>query len=178
LSHSFIKVHSTGIPFSAHEDQVNITLIDRDLIDWEKRQGYAYAHIGAIKFGLNSLVVPYLHVSSLVCVVDIRHNKLFDSLVGGFYAPLSDAPTFGIVFHKYFVSLSYPYIYELLKHYVLPSSFDMSVNSQIIQLKSLMVIFFGNDTLPPLQKIFQKTLCLHNVVEKDESKQVHPITFD
>jgi hypothetical protein len=40
------------------------------------------------------------------------------------------------------------------------------------------VILFGNDTLPPLQKTVQKTLCLHNVVEKDKSKQAQPVTFD
>jgi hypothetical protein len=41
-----------------------------------------------------------------------------------------------------------------------------------------LVIHFGNDTLPPLHKIVQKNLCLHNVVEKEKSKQVQPVTFD
>jgi hypothetical protein len=54
----------------------------------------------------------------------------------------------------------------------------MSVNSRIIQLKSLLVICFGNDTLPPLHKTVQKTSRLHNVVEKDKSKKVQPVTFD
>jgi hypothetical protein len=157
---------------------VNITLIDRDLIDWAKRQGYSYAYIGAIKFGLNPLVRPYFLVSSLVCVVDIRHNKFSNALVGGFSAPLSDGPAFATVFPKYFISLSDHNICEFLKAYILPSGFDMSVNFRFIQLKSLLVIHFGNDTLPPLQKTVQNTPRLHSMVEKDKSKQVQHVTFD
>jgi hypothetical protein len=178
ISHSFIKFHSVNIPFTSDQDLIHINLLDKSLIDWDKKEGYLYVHFGAIKFGLNPLVQPYLPVSSLCCVIDICHNQFFDALIGGFQAPLSDGPAFATVYPKYVVSLDDPYIYDLLKAYILPVGFDMTSRSCILQLKCMVVVRFSNDTLLPLQKNVLTTSRLHSVVEKYTSKNSQPITFD
>ena len=54
----------------------------------------------------------------------------------------------------------------------------MMNGSRIIQLKSLVCVRFGNDTLPSLQKKVHQSSHLHSVVEQDHSKQAQPVTFD
>ena len=54
----------------------------------------------------------------------------------------------------------------------------MMNGSRIIQLKSLVCVRFGNDTLPPLQKKVHQSSHLHSMVEHDHSKQAQPVTFD
>ena len=91
-----------------------------------------------------------MSVSYLCCVLDTRHLDFVDALIGGFEGPLHNGPFFGTIFPKYSVSLDDPYIYDLLKAYIRPLGFKMDSGSKIIQLKLLVVIHFGNDSLPPL----------------------------
>ena len=91
-----------------------------------------------------------MNVSSLCCALDTRHLEFFDALLRGFEGPLHTGPFFGTIFPKYSVSLDDPYIHDLLKAYICPLGYKMDIGSKIIQLKSLVVIRFGNDSLPPL----------------------------
>ena len=54
----------------------------------------------------------------------------------------------------------------------------MMQGSKIIQLKAIVCIRFGNDTLPPLRSKVHQSSHLQSVVESDKSKQATPITFD
>ena len=108
-------------------------------------------HLGTIKLGLGPLVRPYLPVSSLCVAVDTCHKNFVDAIIGGFTVPLHDGPAYSTVFPKYSVSLEYPHIYDLLKAYIQPQGFHMMQGSKIIQLKGVVCIRFGNDTLPPLR---------------------------
>ena len=137
-----------------------------------------YAHLGTVKLGLGLLVRSYMNVSSLCCVLDTRHLDFADALIGGFEGPLHNGPFFGTIFTKYFVSLDEPYIYDLLKAYSHPLGFKMDTGSKIIQLKSLVVIRFGNDSLPPLTPKVHESSRLLSMVETDKSKNSTPITFD
>ena len=53
----------------------------------------------------------------------------------------------------------------------------MDTGSKIIQLKSLVVIRFGNDSLPPLTPKVHESSRLLSMVETDKSKNSTPITF-
>ena len=99
-------------------------------------------------------------------------------IIGGFTTPLHDGPAFGTIYPKYYVSLEDPYIYHLLKAYILPKGFNMDTGSKIIQLKGAEVNRFGNDTLPPLRSHVHQSSHLHSVVESEKSKQSTPVTFD
>ena len=143
-----------------------------------KAQGFKYVHLGAIKLGLGPLVRPYLPISSLCVAIDTRHRTFADAIIGGFTAPLHDGPAFGTIYPKYSVSLEDPYIYDLLKAYILPKGFNMDTGSKIIQLKGAVVARFGNDTLPPLRSHVHQSSHLHSVVESEKSKQSTPVTFD
>jgi len=90
LSHSFIKIHSVNIPFTANDDPINVNILDKHILDSEKKQDYLYAHLGVVKFGLNPLIRIYLPISSLCCVIATRHNKFLDALIGDFQARLCD----------------------------------------------------------------------------------------
>ena len=85
-----------------------------------KAQGFKYVHLGAIKLGSRSLVRPYLPVSSLCVAIDTRHRNFANAIIGGFTAPLHDGPAFDTIYPKSSVSLEDPYIYDLLKEYILP----------------------------------------------------------
>ena len=119
-----------------------------------------------------------MNVYSLCCVLDTRHLDFADALIGGFEGPLHNGPFFGTIFPKYSVSLDDPYIYDLLKAYIRPLGFKMDTSSKIIQLKSLVVILFGNDSLPPLTPKVHESSRLLSMVETDKSKNSTPITFD
>ena len=151
--------------------------MEKRQIDWVKAQGFKYVHLGAIKLGLGPLVRPYLPVSSLCVAIDTRHRNFSDVIIGGFTTPLHDGPAFGTIYPKYFVSLEDPYIYDLLKTYILPKVFDMDTGSNIIQLKGVVVARFGNDTLPPLLSHVHQSSHLHSVVESEKSKHSTAITF-
>jgi hypothetical protein len=71
-------------------------------------------------------------VSSLCCVLDIRNKKFGNAMIGGFQILLLDNLSFATIYSKYFVALEYPYIYEVLKYYILPAGFDMHTKSCII----------------------------------------------
>ena len=58
-----IKISSVDISFTDSEEPMHINLLDHQQIDWAIKAGYKYAHLGAIKLGLNPLVQPYLSVS-------------------------------------------------------------------------------------------------------------------
>ena len=118
-----------------------------------------------------------MNVSFLCCVLDTHHLDFVNALIGGFEGPLHNGP-FGTIFPKYFVSLDDPYIYDLLKAYIRPLGFKMDTSSKIIQLKSLVVICFGNDSLPPLTPKVHEISRLLSMVETDKSKTSTPITFD
>ena len=90
---------------------------------------------------------------------------------------MHDGPAHGTIFPKYSVSLDDPHIYNLLKAYILPQGFHMKTGSKIIQLKILVCVRFGNDTLPPLRSKVHQSSHLHSVVESDKSKQAQQITF-
>jgi len=111
-------------------------------------------------------------------VIDTRHNQSVNAIIGGFPSPLHDDPAFGTVYPKYFVSLDDPYIYDLRQAYIHPQAFDMKHLSKIIQLKTLTVVRFGNDSMPPLQPHIHHTLQLINEVESGSSKSTTPITFE
>lgn len=143
-----------------------------------KTKGYKYAHMGAVKLGLGPLVRPYMNVSSLCCVLDTRHLEFSDALISGFEGPLHNGLFFGTIFPKYFVSLDDPYIYDLLKSYIRPLGFKMDTRSKIIQLKSLVVIHFENDSLPPLTPKVHESSRLLSMVETKKSKKSTPVTFD
>jgi len=149
-SHTKIKISSLDITFTDQEEPIHINLIDKEQIDWAKTKGYKYVHMGIVKLGLGPLVRPYMNVSSLCCVLDTRHLDFYDALIGGIEGPLDNGPFFGIIFPKYSANLNDPYIYDLLKAYIHPLGFKMDTGSKIIQLKSMVVIRFGNDSLPPL----------------------------
>ena len=100
-----IKVSSVDISFTDLEEPVHINLLEKRQIDWAKKQGYKYAHLGAIKLGLGPFVRPYLPVSSLCGAVDTRHTQFVDAIIDGFIAPLHDGPAFGTIFPKYSVSI-------------------------------------------------------------------------
>ena len=153
-------------------------MLDRSQIDWARKQGYKYVHLGAIRLGLNPLVRPFLNVSSLCVAVDTCHKHFANAIIGGFAAPLHDGPAFGIIYPKFSVSLFDPHIYELLKAYVLPQGFSMMDGSHIIQLKAVVIVHFENDTLPPLQSPVHNTPRLLSVVEKDISRKAQPVLFD
>ena len=91
---------------------------------------------------------------------------------------MHDGLAFGTIYPKYFVSLEEPYIYDLLKAYILPKGFNMDTGSKIIQLKGAVVARFGNDTLPPLRSHMHQSSHLHSVVESKKSKQSTLVTFD
>lgn len=120
-------------------------------------KGFKYCHLGAIRFGLNPLVRPYLDIKSLCIVVDTRHNQFANVVIGGFASPLHNGPAFGTVYPRYSMSLDDPFIYNLLQAYIHPQGFDMAETSKIIQLKTLCIVRFGNDSLPPLQKAVRET---------------------
>ena len=115
-----IKVSSINISFKGQDKPIHTNLIDKAQMDWANKRGYRYAHLGAVKFGLGPLVRPYFLVSSLCAVIDTRHVKFRDRLIGGFLAPLYTGPSFETIFPKYFLSLEDPYIYDLLKSYIRP----------------------------------------------------------
>ena len=163
-----IKVSSVDISFTDSEEPVHINLLEKRQIDWAKKQGYKYAHLGAIKLGLGPLVRPYLPVSSLCVAVDTRHTQFADAIIDGFTTPLHDGPAFGTIFPKYSVSLDDPHIYDLLKAYILPQGFSMMTGSKIIQLKSLVCVRFGNDTIPPLCSHVHQSSHLLSVVEQEK----------
>ena len=119
---------------------------------------------------MGQLVRPYLRVSSLCVPIDTRDHTFADAIIGGFNAPLHDGPPFGTIYPKYSVSLEDPYIYDLLKAYILPKGFNMDTGSKIIQLKGAVVARFGNDTLPPLRSHVHQSSHLHSVVESEKSK--------
>ena len=145
-----IKVSSIDVSFTNKDEPVHINLLEKRQIDWVKAQGFKYVHLGAIKLGLGPLVRPYLPVSFLCVSIDTRHRTFADAIIDGFTAPLHDGPAFGTIYPKYSVSLEDPYIYDLLKAYIMPKGFNMDTGSKIIQLKGAVVARFGNDTLPPL----------------------------
>ena len=165
-----MKVSSIDVSFTDKDEPVHINLLEKRQIDWAKAQGLKYLHPWAIKLGLGLLVRPYLPVSSLCVSIDTRHQTFFDAIIGGFTAPLHDGPAFGTIYPKYFVSLEDPYIYDLLKSYILPKGFNMDTGSKIIQLKGAFVAIFGNDTLPPLWLHVHQSSLLHSVVESKKSK--------
>ena len=111
-------------------------------------------------------------------VIDTRHNQFADAIICGFASPLHEGPAFGIVYPKYFVSLDDPYIYNFLQAYIQPQGFDMSVNSLILQLKTLTIFLFGNVSLPPLQAHVRNTSQLLSEVESRTSSTTTPITFE
>ena len=152
--------------------------MEKHQIDWEKYQGFTYVHLGAIKLGLGPLVHPYLLVSSLCVSIDTRHWNFADALIGSFTVPLHAGPAFGTIYPRYSVSFEDPYIYDLLKSYIVPKGFNMDTWSKIIQLKGAVVDRFGNDTLPPLRSHVHQISHLHSVVESEKSKQSTPVTFD
>ena len=91
-----------------------------------------------------------MNVFSLCCVLDTCHLEFSNTLIRGFEGPLHNDLFFGTIFPKYSISLDDPYICDLLKAYIRPLGFKMDTGSKIIQLKSLVIIRFGNDSLPPL----------------------------
>ena len=111
-------------------------------------------------------------------LVDTRHVEFWDSLIGGFLAPLHTGPAFETIFPKYSVSLEDPYIYDLLKAYILPQGFNMAIGSHIIQLKAFVCICFGNDTLPSLQPHVHQSERLLSLVDTHRSKNATPLNFD
>ena len=119
-----------------------------------------------------------MNVSSLFFVLDTRHLDFANALIGGFEGPLHNGPFFGTIFPMYSISLDDPYIYDLLKAYIHPLGFKMDTGSRIIQLKSLVVIRFRNDSLPPLTPKVHESSRLLSMVETDKSKNSTPITFD
>ena len=173
-----IKVSSIDVSFTHKDEPVHINLLEKHQIDWEKYQGFKYVHLGAIKLGLGPLVHPDLLVSSLCVSIDTRHWNFADALIGSFTVPLHDGPAFGTIYPKYSVSFEDPYIYDLLKSYIVPKGFNMDTWSKIIQLKGAVVDRFGNDTLPPLRSHVHQISHLHSVVESEKSKQSTPVTFD
>ena len=151
FAYSQIKVSSVDISFSDNQEPAHINLLDKCQIDWAKEQGYKYTHLGAIRLGLGPLVRPYLPIYSLCVSIDTRHTDFAHAIIGGFTAPLHNGPAFGTIFPKYSVSLDDTHIYDLLKAFILPQGFRMMNGSRIMQLKSLVCVRFGNDTLPPLR---------------------------
>ena len=156
--------------FTNKDEPVHIILLEKCQIDWGKSQGFKYVHLGAIKLGWGPLVRPYLPFSSLCVAIDTRRHNFADTIIGGFTAPLHDGPAFGTIYPKYSVSLEDPYIYDLLKAYILPKGFNMDTRSKIIQLKGAIVARFGNDTLPQLQSHMHHSSHLHIMVESEKSK--------
>ena len=51
-----IKVSSIDVSFTDSDEPVHINLIDKAQVDWAIKEGYRYAHLGAIKLGLGLLV--------------------------------------------------------------------------------------------------------------------------
>ena len=145
-----IKISSLDINFTDQEYPIHINLIDKEQINWAKSKGYIYAHLGAVKLGLDSLVWPYMNVFSLCCVLDTHHLYFSNALIGGFEGPLHNGLIFGTIFPKYSISFGDPYICDLLKSYIRPLGFKMDTGSKIIQLETFIIIHFGNDSLPPL----------------------------
>lgn len=93
---------------------------------------------------------PGLNVSCLACVIDSRHNKFSDVMVGGFEAPLHNGPVWSSIVPCYQVSLTDPHISDLLQAYIQFSSFDMSNLSNIVQLHTTLILRFVSTTMPPL----------------------------
>ena len=54
-----------SFPFNDSQDPVHINLLDKSQIDWARSKGYKYAHLGAIRLGINPLVRPFFPISSL-----------------------------------------------------------------------------------------------------------------
>ena len=77
-----IKVSSIDVSFADSEEPVHINLIAKEQIDWAIKEGFKYAHLGAIKLGLGPLVHPYLPISSLCVVVNTRHRNFADAIIG------------------------------------------------------------------------------------------------
>ena len=152
LDKSQIRHNCVDIAFTSQDKPIQILLLKKSQIDWEKSKGFKYCHLGAIRFGLNALVWPFMNINSMCVVVDTHHNQLSDAIIGGFSSPLHDGLAFGTVYPKYSVSLDDPYIYKFLQAYIQSQGFDMSVNSLIPQLKTLIIVQFGNDSLPPLDR--------------------------
>ena len=134
--------------------------------------------LALLNLGFDPLVRPYLNVSSLFCVLYTHHLEFVDALIGGFEGLLHNGFFFGTIFLKYSFSLDDPYIYDLLKAYICPLGFKMDTCSKIIQIKSLVLIPFGNYSLPPLTTKVHEISFLLSMVETYKSKNSTPINFD
>jgi hypothetical protein len=104
--------------------------------------------------------------------------RFFDATIGGLVGPLHNGPIFGTIFPKYFVNLDDPQIYNIQKYYIFPQGFKMDEGSKIIQIKSMVYLRFGNDTLHDLQDHVHQSLRLLSAVEHQKSKNATPISFD
>jgi len=85
-----------------------------------------------MKFRVDAMVRPYLLVQFICCFIDTQRNMFGYALIGVFQASLHIRPSYCIVYLKYDAALEEPYIYDLLKAYILLVGFDMSINSCII----------------------------------------------
>lgn len=112
--------------------------------------GYKYIHIGLIQFGINPLVRPGLNNACLTCVLDTKHNKFKDALIGCFQSPLNNGPVWSLVVPRYQVSLIDPYINEFIQAYIQFHGYYTAPQSQITQLQSHVCIRFVSSSMPPL----------------------------
>lgn len=119
-----------------------------------------------------------MNISSLFVVIDTRHNQLSNVVIEGFSIPLHESPAFGTIFPKYSVSLDDCFIYDLLQAYIHPQGFDMKLLFKKIQLKTLTIVHFGNDNMPPLQPHIRHTSQLVSEVESGSSKSTTLVTFE
>ena len=52
-----VKLSSIDVCFADNEEPVHINLLEKHQIDWAIKQGYKYAHLGAIRLGLGNFKV-------------------------------------------------------------------------------------------------------------------------
>jgi len=98
--HTQIKVSFVNIVFTDQEKPIHINLLDKSQIDWAKKQGYKYAHLGVLKLGIGPLVRPFILLSSLYVVVDTKNIEFCDVIIDGFLGPLHQGPCFSTIFPK------------------------------------------------------------------------------
>jgi len=110
---TLFRFSSVKVPVSVGQSVYQIPLIRKEDVEWGLSHDYKYIHIRLIQFGINPLVQPGLDNSCLTCVLDTRHNKFEDALIGGFQNPLNKGHVWSSVITRYMcleLRLMLPYI--------------------------------------------------------------------
>ena len=77
-------------------------------------------------------------------------NDFNDALIGGFQSPLNNGPTWSSIVPRYQVSLTDPYINELLQVFIQFHGFYVADQAHITQLHTTICLHFVSTTMPSI----------------------------